>query len=64
MIEVIYDALSISWLWFLGEFVCLFRAAPTAYGSSQARGWIGAVATVLYHSQSNDRSELSLGPTL
>ena len=26
-------------------FFCLFRAAPTAYGSSQARGQFGAVAT-------------------
>jgi len=29
--------------WFL--FVCLFRATPMAYGVSQARGPIGAVAT-------------------
>ena len=25
-------------------FVCLFRAAPTAYGGSQAKVWIGAAA--------------------
>ena len=25
-------------------FFCLFRAAPTAYGGSQARGLIGAIA--------------------
>ena len=27
-----------------------FRAAPTAYGSSQNRGWIGPVAAGLHHS--------------
>ena len=32
---------------------CLFRATPTAYGGSQARGLIGAVATGLHHSHSN-----------
>ena len=30
-------------------FVCFFRAAPTAYEVSQARGQIGAAATGLYH---------------
>ena len=34
----------------------LFRATPTAYGSSQARGGIGAVAASLHHSHSNTRS--------
>ena len=33
------------------------RATPTAYGSSQARGRIGAVATSLRQSHSNTRSE-------
>ena len=31
---------------------CLFRVAPTAYRSSQARGLIGAVAASLRHSHS------------
>ena len=31
-------------------FVCLFRAAPEAHGSSQARGQIEAVAAGLHHS--------------
>ena len=35
----------------------LFRATPAAYGVSQARGQIGAGATSLHHSHSNDRSE-------
>ena len=28
---------------------CLFTASPTACGSSQTRGWMGAVAVGLYH---------------
>ena len=39
---------------------CLFRATPEAYGGSQARGPIGAVATSLDQSPSNAESELSL----
>ena len=35
-----------------------------AYGGSQARGPIGAVATGLHHSHSNARSKLNLRPTL
>ena len=49
--------------WF---FFCLFafpRAALTAYGGSQARGLIGAVATSLRQSYSNSGSELRLQPT-
>ena len=41
-------------------FFLLSRAAPAAYGYSQARGRIGAVATGLGHSHSNSRSELPL----
>ena len=33
-----------------------------AYGSSQARGQIRAVAASLHHSHSNDRSKLHLQP--
>ena len=40
----------------------LFRAAPLAYGGSQTRGQIGAVATGLHHSQSNTGSESNLPP--
>ena len=35
---------------------CLFRAAPTAYGGSQARGLIGVLAAGLHHSYSNATS--------
>ena len=44
---------------------CLFlssRAAPAAYGGSQARGLIGAVATGLRHGQSSVGSEPCLQP--
>ena len=34
-----------------------------AYGGSQARGRIGAVSAALYHSYSNEGSELFLQPT-
>ena len=33
--------------------LCLFRATPAAYGSSQARGWIRATTASLHHSHSN-----------
>ena len=49
---------------FLLLFVCwLFRAAPKAYRSSQARGLIAATAAGLCHSHSNLGSEPHLGPT-
>ena len=40
-----------------------FRAAPMAYGGSQPRGLIRAVAAGLHHSHSNARSEPRLWPT-
>ena len=50
------------WKQFLSFFFFgLFRAAPK-FGSSQARGQIGAVAADLYHSHSNSGSELCLWP--
>ena len=44
-------------------FLCLFRAAPAVYGSSQARDRIGAAAADLHHSHSNAGSEKHLWPT-
>ena len=44
-------------------FFSFFRAAPVAYGNSQARGLIGAVAADLRQSQSNAGSEPHLQPT-
>ena len=47
--------------------VCVFlafsRAAPVAYGGSQVRGLIGAIAAGPCQSHSNTRSELHLRPT-
>ena len=43
---------------------CLFRAAPVAYVSSQARGRIRAAAGDLYHSHSKARFQPHLWPTL
>ena len=48
---------------YLFIYFCLFGDAPTAYGASQARGLIGAVAAGLCHSHSNAGSELHLRPT-
>ena len=44
-------------------FFCLFRAIPMAYGGSQARGLIRAVAASPHYSHSNVRSEPCLQPT-
>ena len=41
-------------------FLYCFWAIPAAYGGSQARGQIRAVAAGLYHSHSNARSKLHL----
>ena len=41
---------------------CLFRGIPMAYGSSQARGQIRAIAAGLFHSHSNTDSKLLLRP--
>ena len=38
----------------------LFRAAPSTYGGSQARGLIGTVVASLHHSHSNAESKLHL----
>ena len=46
------------------SFFALSRAAPVAYGGSQARGLIRAVATSLDHSHSNTRSKPHLQTTL
>ena len=42
-------------------FFSLYRATPTAYGGSQARGRMGATPAGLPHD--NARSELRLRPT-
>ena len=50
---------------FLGKCSSVFlllMAAPEAYGSSEARGRIGAAAAGLFHSHSNTRPGLHLQP--
>ena len=49
------------WNWFFA--FLLFRAAPTAYGSSQPKGLIRAAAASLHHSHSNATSKPCLWPT-
>ena len=49
---------------FFFSFFVFSRAAPVAYGGSQARGRVGAVATDLHQSHSDSGSEPCLGPTL
>ena len=51
VVDVVAVVVAISW------------AAPAAYGGSQARGPIGAVATGLHQSHSYAGSEPSLRPT-
>ena len=46
-----------------GYILSFFRATPTAYGSSQARGGIGTIAASLRHSHSNASSKPCLKPT-
>ena len=51
-------------LFFLFVFCfCLFKAAATTYGSSQARDQIGVAVAGLCHSHNSARSELHLRPT-
>ena len=53
----------ISFSRFLFFFFGLFRAPPVAYGGSQGRGQIGAVAIGLHHSHSNAGFKPHLQPT-
>ena len=51
---------------FIYLFICTFvfsRAAPMAYGGSQARAPIGAAAADLHHSHSNVGSKPHVQPT-
>ena len=51
--EVGLEPVSLPLYSFLVLLFLLFRPAPSAYGGSQDRGQIGAVAASLHHSQSN-----------
>ena len=59
----IFFSLSLIFFFFVCVCVCIFRATPTAYGGSQARGLIGAAAASLGQSHSNTRSVPCLRPT-
>ena len=48
---------SLSFFFFFFFFFAISRAIPTAYGGSQARGLIRAVAAGIHHGQSNMGSE-------
>ena len=50
-------------MYFFTYFFAISRAASVAYGDSQARGRIRAVASGLHQSHSNAGSELCLQPT-
>ena len=50
-------------IFFFFDLFSFSRAAPAAYGVSQARGLIGAVAASLRQSHSNTGSEPHLQPT-
>ena len=43
--------------------IIIILFTPTAYGSSQARGQIGALTASLHHSHSHARSKLHLQST-
>ena len=56
MIGVFFDIYVFLYIYIYDIYFLLFRAAPAAYGSSQARGQIGAATAGLHHS--NVGSEL------
>ena len=56
------DSSFLSFFFFFFCLFCPFRAVPAAYGGSQARGLIEAIAAGLRQRHSNARSELRLRP--
>ena len=60
--EVTFSFLVLVGIDFFFFVFCLFRATPTAYEGSQAKGRITAIAAGHSHSHSNDRSEPCLWP--
>ena len=53
----LYFKLYMKYVFLVVVVVLLFQAVPAAYGGSQARGQIGAVAAGLCHSRGNAGSE-------
>ena len=60
---LVWKSFSLKKFFFFLVFLAISLAAPAAYGGSQGRGLIGAVATGLHHSHSNTGSEPRLQPT-
>ena len=60
MKEYICTKLLLAYIYIYFVLFCVFRAAPMAYGVSQARGLIRAVAASLRQSHDNARSKLCL----
>ena len=56
MVILMNEIMGVGVICFLFSFF-IFRAAPATYGSSKARGWIGAAAAGLCHSHSTARSK-------
>ena len=69
LMEIHPQGINLSFLFFLSlpsfplSFFLLFRAAPAACASSQARGRIRATAASLHRCHGNARSELCMRPT-
>ena len=61
-VELLFFSFAPYWNFFLFSFG-LFRAPPSVYGGSRARGRIGAAAAGLHRSHSNARSKPRLRPT-
>ena len=59
----IFETMFFCFVLFCFVFLLFLWAAPVAYGGSQARGRIGAVATGLCQSHSNTGSEPRVEPT-
>ena len=55
-LKALNSVASASLFFFLCLCVSSYKASPSAYGDSQARGRIGAIAAGVYHSHSNARS--------
>ena len=60
--EFMFSTIIFFFFFFLAFFFWLFRAAPAAYGGSQARGPSRAIASGLCHSHSNAGSKPRLQP--
>ena len=65
VINILQSHFFFRWSFFFLLFLVfnLFRATPAAYGGSQTRGLIRAVASSLHQSHSNAGSQLHLQPT-